>query len=114
MVYLSETGRLLPTVGRPEDIFSLIANAKLDTYLDRKLFLDAGKSRHMSNDLYLLTEIRTVDKALEMGEGTLVDIEYVGTIPSEVTMDGRRHTIQVAEVTYVPDLKNNLLSVSRL
>lgn len=89
-------------------------NAKLDTGLVPKLFLDPGVSRHMTNEISLLTNIRTVKELIKMVLGTLVYVQCVGTMRSEVTVDGRHHTIGMKEVAYLPDLKTDILSKRRL
>lgn len=68
----------------------------------------------MTNNRFMLTEIRTVEKVILMVEGTQVDVQFVNTITSEVTVDGGKHSIRVAEVFNVPDWKSNLFSVSIL
>lgn len=68
-------------------------NAKLETRLVQKWLLDSGESRHMTNKLSLLTEIRTVLNVIDTGEGTKVDVQFVGTMTSEVTVYRRKHNI---------------------
>lgn len=49
-----------------------------------------------------------------MGECSQLTVRNVDTLRSEVIMDGMQNIILVDDVAFVPELKTNMLSVSRL
>lgn len=74
-------------------------------------FLDSGCSNHMSGDKRWFVEIdQSFRQSVRLGNDSKMVVMGKGSIRMQV--EGRTHTI--TEVFYVPELKNNLLSIGQL
>ncbi|CAL2245496.1 unnamed protein product [Prunus armeniaca] len=74
-------------------------------------YIDSGCSNHMTGNGSLLTDIRTnVVGKVQMPNGELVNVAGMGTLAIDTTK-GRKY---IKEVTYLPGLKENLLSVGQM
>lgn len=65
----------------------------------------------MSNYSELLVEMVGANETVEVGEDTLTAIKEVGTLPAEAVANAVITLIHAENVTYVPGLMTNLLSV---
>lgn len=74
-------------------------------------FLDSGCSNHMSGDKELFTSLNEKFKhSVKLGNNSRMEVAGKGNI--KLLLNGMMSTI--TEVYYVPELKNNLLSVGQL
>ncbi|KAI5448106.1 hypothetical protein KIW84_015507 [Lathyrus oleraceus] len=74
-------------------------------------FLDSGCSNHMSKDLSLFCTMEEGFKR-EVSLGNHMKMKVVGKGSVRLNLAGVRHVVQ--EVFYIPELKNNLLSIGQL
>ncbi|KAI5418277.1 hypothetical protein KIW84_042781 [Lathyrus oleraceus] len=74
-------------------------------------FLDSGCSNHMSGDLSLFCTMEEGFKR-EVSLGNHMKMKVVGKGSIRLNLAGVRHVVQ--EVFYIPELKNNLLSIGQL
>lgn len=74
-------------------------------------YLDSGCSNHMSGNKIWFSELdESFKKSVRLGNDARLKVEGKGSI--KVKMNGEVHTI--VDVFYVPELKNNLLSIGQL
>lgn len=74
-------------------------------------FLDSGCSNHMCGDSSLFNEIeKGLNKTVRLGIHTQMKVVGKGSV--RLLIEGVSHLVQ--DVFYVPDLKNNLLSIGQL
>lgn len=74
-------------------------------------FLDSGYSNHMCGDSSLFSEIEEgVKRTVRLGNHTQMKVMGKGSV--RLSIQGVSHLVQ--DVFYVPDLKNNLLSIGQL
>lgn len=74
-------------------------------------FLDSGCSNHMCGDSSLFSEIEEgVKRIVRLGNHTQMKVMGKGSV--RLSIQGVSHLVQ--DVFYVPDLKNNLLSIGQL
>lgn len=77
---------------------------------------DSGASSHMCNDLNLFTSFSDYDtKEVYVANGSSVDSKGVGTVKLEIFVDnGEVMNLTINNVLFVPELDENLISVSKL
>ena len=78
--------------------------------------VDSGATCHMCNDDKLFVKLRSLKQPLEvtLGDGCTVEATGQGTVVLEMaSTSGKMSRCKLHEVLYVPDLSNNLLSVSK-
>lgn len=74
-------------------------------------FLDSSCINHMSGELSLFNEMKEgIKKTVKLGNHSQMKVVGAGDI--RLSIDGVSHLMQ--DVLYVPDLKNNLLSIGQL
>ena len=74
-------------------------------------FLDSGCSNHMCGELSLFSELNEgIKKTVRLGNHSQMKVMGAGNI--RLSIEGVSHLVQ--DVLYVPDLKNNLLSIGQL
>ncbi|KAA8527475.1 hypothetical protein F0562_034810 [Nyssa sinensis] len=74
-------------------------------------FLDSGCSNHMCGDRTMFNELdEKFRHSVKLGNNTKMDVMGKGTV--KLLLDGVNHV--VAEVYYIPELRNNLLSIGQL
>ena len=94
------------------------ALASTPSGLKKKTWLvDSGSSKHMCNNKKSFTSLRKLKRPemVEVGDGHIVMTEYEGTVIRKMRIDGkvRPRKVKLNNVLYVPDLKYNLVSVSK-
>jgi len=85
-----------------------LINAQLD---ETTWFLDSGCSNHMFGHKDFFSELdESFRKSVKLGDNSSIDVMGKGRIHLQV-----KHVSQViSEVFYIPELKNNLLSIGQL
>ncbi|KAM1053550.1 hypothetical protein ACFX2I_000976 [Malus domestica] len=79
--------------------------------MEHTWFLDSGCSNHMCGRMDLFSEFdNSFKESVKLGNDSSLTVQGKGSVRMEV--DGRIHVI--TGVFYVPDLKNNLLSIGQL
>ncbi|XP_075515589.1 uncharacterized protein LOC142550237 [Primulina tabacum] len=74
-------------------------------------FLDSGCSHHMCGDQTMFNELNeNFRHSVKLGNNTRMDVMGNGSV--KLLLDGVNHV--VAEVYYIPELRNNLLSIGLL
>ncbi|RVW83247.1 hypothetical protein CK203_039677 [Vitis vinifera] len=74
-------------------------------------FLDSGCSNHMCNDQTMFNELdEKFRHSVKLGNNTKMDMMGKGSV--KLLLDGVNHV--VVEVYYIPELRNNLLSIGQL
>lgn len=92
-----------------EELMLLMAHT--DEEKDQLWFLDSGCSNHMSGEKKnFVTLDESVKKAVRLGNDMKMQVAGKGSV--KVKLNGKAHVIK--EVYYIPDLKNNLLSIGQL
>ncbi|XP_070144855.1 uncharacterized protein [Drosophila kikkawai] len=75
--------------------------------------LDGGCSAHMSSNKNLFGEIRSIEKTLHLADSNTTKVNGVGDV--KIDIKGKRNEkITLKEVLFVSDLRQNLLSVSKI
>lgn len=67
---------------------------------------------HVNQDLSCLTCICGKNFSVEMGYGSIIRNEKIGIVIQMSLVDGIQTNIYISDVSYVPKLTTNLLSVS--
>ena len=74
-------------------------------------FLDSGCSNHMCNDQTMFNELdEKFRHSVKLGNNTKMDMMGKGSV--KLLLNGVNHV--VVEVYYIPELRNNLLSIGQL
>ena len=74
---------------------------------------DTGASGHMCNNIDELTDIKSVNKSIEVGNGSKIACTKMGTWKGIYkTKEGKEVQMKLRNVMYVPGLKSNLLSLT--
>jgi len=90
----------------------MMANGGITMDNDMVWYIDTGASNHMCRHKHLFVDIREIkDGHVTFGDSTKVPIKGKGKICFS-QKDGKIGTMK--DVYYVPDLKNNILSIGRL
>lgn len=79
--------------------------------LENKWIYDSSATRHIENSIKHMTDLNRTDGLVEIGNRTTVHSLNVGTLVSNLTVDGVTKTVEIQNVSYVPGLTTNLLSV---
>lgn len=82
-----------------------------------KSAVDSGATDHMFNDVNLLTLPKKLNKPMTVctaKNGELIKAVEGGTVLATTVVSGRESRITFSNALYVPDLKYNLISVSRM
>jgi hypothetical protein len=75
-------------------------------------YFDTGASSHMTGQRHVFSEIDETERGtVRFGDGSLVKIEGMGSIVSRAQSGQQR---VLAEVYYIPCLRNNIISVGQL
>lgn len=92
--------------------FLLMVNTGEQEKMRRKVwFLDSGCSNHMSGDISLFSTMDNNFKhSVKLGNNKLMEVIGKGNVKLMLSGDG----YIISEVYYVPELKNNLLSLGQL
>lgn len=79
-------------------------------------YVDSGASMHMTMHRDWLSDVTAPPvQSIRIANNNLLKVECCGNISIKViTNDGSMETIQVRNVLYVPELKTNLLSISKI
>jgi hypothetical protein len=74
-------------------------------------FLDSGCSNHMCGDRTIFSELdEKFQHSVKLGNNTKMDVMGKGSV--KLLLNGVNHVI--TKVYYIPDLRNNLLSIGQL
>lgn len=76
-----------------------------------KWILHSGATRPITSNLNLLTKIRVTKGSVEKGDGSVVEIGFIGTITEEAEVYGESRTILIDERALVQNLTISILSV---
>lgn len=93
-----------------------VAVLSATTKNDDGWYIDSGASMHMTmKQNWLYDEVPPPIKCIKIADDKMLPVESCGKIDLNIVgKDGRRQTIQVKNVLYVPELATNLLSVSQI
>lgn len=83
---------------------------------DKNFFLcDSGATSHMTNDDRGLFDTSPIDRDVQVGNGEIVKATKIGSIKANVKdAKGINTIVTLNNVSYVPDLKYNLISVGKM
>ena len=101
------------------ECIALIANDALQlstpTKIDNKWIVDSAASSHMCNDVTRFLNLKKLRemKKIKVGDGFVVEAKAEGTVMLHVTTPSGVRQCKLQNVLYVPELKFNLLSVSK-
>ncbi|KAK9341810.1 hypothetical protein V1522DRAFT_395807, partial [Lipomyces starkeyi] len=77
-------------------------------------YVDSAASYHYCHNKSIMYELEKADIQVKVGDGTLVNIEYIGRVDIEVEDQyGNPHILKLSNVRYSDRLASNLLSVRR-
>lgn len=82
-----------------------------------KWFIDSGASDHLVRDKELFTELHRLETPVEIAvakDGESIVAEHSGTVKVMSIADGRNIECTVKNVLFIPQLRYNLFSVSRV
>lgn len=102
-----------------KSVVLMAGGVKYDKNVDGtfKSAVDSGATDHMFNDVNLLTLPRKLSKPMTVStakDGELIRAVEGGTILATTVVSGREKDVTFGNALYVPDLKYNLISVSRM
>jgi hypothetical protein len=90
-------------------LMALVDHEEINT--EHTWYLDSGCSNHMCGDKTLFSELdNSFTESVKLGNNSKLGVQGKGRIRFEV----RGIVFVIPEVFYVPDLKNNLLSLGQL
>jgi len=112
MKRVEENSNLVEEDETKEEGILMMANEDVTLDSDMILYLDTGASNHMCGHKHLFLDIEEIkDGHVSFGDSTKVPIKGRGKICFS-QKDGKQGTMK--DVYYVPDLKNNILSMGQL
>jgi hypothetical protein len=76
--------------------------------------LDSGCTRHMTSNREAFTDYSTVQRTVEVANGSVLLGIGLGSIRLAVSVEGHVRSIVLTDVLHVPQIKGNLISVARL
>ena len=86
-----------------------------DNYKNDEWTIDLGSTSHISPNIRGMTNIRTYQSSTDVaGENRTLEAEAIGDIGVITKIIGQEGIIRIKDVLYVPRLRSNLLSVSKL
>ncbi|GBN16134.1 Retrovirus-related Pol polyprotein from transposon TNT 1-94 [Araneus ventricosus] len=106
-----------PWVGGNDTNIEDNSNHEMDVMIDRFSVLDitAGVTSHMCLNEHLFTEINPIDNTyVKLAIDKTVKIIAKGTVTFDVLIGNQTKGITLQNVLYIPDLKNNLISISKV
>ena len=83
--------------------------------IEKKWIVDSAASKHLCNDKQNMKDLRRLryPQYVKVGNGESVEARYEGSVKLQVNSGSRIRPVKLHHVLYVPDLKYNLLSVSK-
>lgn len=83
---------------------------------DKDFFLfDSGATSHMTNSEDGLLNTRAIDRDVQVGNGEIVKATKIGSLKTTLEdVNGKKVSVLLNDVSFVPDLKFNLLSVGKI
>jgi len=103
-----------------EQVLATIATEEYEiacrAIVPNNIFLcDSGASRHMTNDLQAMVNVRDVNTSVQIGDGKVLYGSKEGDMKvTTKKSDGSLLTVTLKDLLFVPDLKCNLLLVGKL
>lgn len=101
---------------RSEDasLLGAVENA-LSAKSSRNWVIDSGASSHMCNQESLFIKLdRNYDGKVKLADDKEVDIKGIGRVAISVMVNGHERPIHLDNALFVPDLKHNLVSTSKV
>ena len=77
-------------------------------------FLDSGASTHCTNDANLFQTLRPENSSILVGDNRQIPVTGKGTIKLHTVADNKLNTLLLKDVSLVPKLGMNLLSMARI
>ncbi|XP_074328114.1 uncharacterized protein LOC141666026 [Apium graveolens] len=109
---VEEKANLAETEEKQENGVLLMAYKDVIPGDDILWYLDSGASKHMSGLKHLFTDLKEMDsRFVSFGDLSKIEVKGKGDI-CFCQMDGRQGKIE--DVYYVPNMKNNILSLGQL
>ena len=99
---------------RDEDFITFIDKFLFLSYAKSTWWIDSGVTIHVENSLqgfHLRKTLQRGERCIKVANGVEVEVEAIGELPLELK-DG--FVLKLTDVLYVPSLRRNLISVSRL
>lgn len=90
---------------------ALLANKKNKS---RGWCVDSGCTSHLCGDKELFVDTKNVSSGLKLANRTTAKVEAMGDIRITASVDKEEKSIRLRDTLYVPDLRTNLLSVSKI
>ena len=107
----------LPTTdaaGNAEEIVLHNSTENEAAYLTQRWCLDSGATSHMTANSDYFTSLEKTSKILNLANNQRTDIEGVGDIQMAFGDGQNRRRATLTQILYVPDLRTNLMSVSKM
>ena len=94
------------------ECIALISEVKKN---DKNWIVDSAATKHLCNDKKSMTEFKKLKdpEQVKVGNGDLVEAKYEGCVKLRVKAGHKTRLVKLQNVLYVPEMKYNLLSVSR-
>lgn len=68
----------------------------------------------MTNNRYLFTNIKDTERSVEMGDGYVVQITFVGSLTDTAVVQEKTRKLAIKYVLFVEEVKINVLSLGCL
>ena len=76
--------------------------------------LDSGATSHLCSNEAMFTSSKTVDSGLRLASSAVTPVAAIGNVKITTNVGKHSKRIELRNVLYVPELRTNLLSVSKL
>src|SRR5208337_5057311 len=78
------------------------------------IYLDSTASSHMTNKVDWLEDYEDIQGAVKVGNGVKLDIKGKGSLPLSIETDNGTVEYKAANVLYVPELSDTLISIGEI
>ena len=86
-----------------------------DEKMSTSFILDSGCTRHLCNDSKMFEYIdNTVITSVNLADDNKADVKGCGTVVTKAEVNGNVQNVTVYDALYVPNIRANLLSISKL
>ena len=98
-----------------QDILALaVRETREDLRNSTSWILDSGSSRHLVNDLALLSDTVEVTDNCVLADGSPMMTSVKGNVMLRIAIGNQLHDIQLTDVHYAPSLARNIISYGKL
>lgn len=75
-------------------------------------YLDSGATSHMTHNKHVFIELNNTQNEVKMADGNSIKVEATGVVRVKITNSNCHYQYINVNVLYVPDIKENLFSIS--